>query len=192
MATTPTSLSLTTIADNSQIIASTHRNSYSSIQTAVNALITFLSSGTANQFVQSGGGTTINWASAYTAYTPTWTASGVAPAIGNGTITGSYLQVGKLVHGLATLTFGSTTTFGTGSYSLSLPVAAAGSGFTPIGSVAMSDAGVATYMGAAQLTGGTTVQLSTLASPIAAVTPTAPFTFGTGDLIIVNFTYQAA
>lgn len=61
MSTTPTSLGLTNVADNSQIIASAHRNNYSAIQTAVNSLITFLSGGLSSQVVVSGGGTTINY-----------------------------------------------------------------------------------------------------------------------------------
>lgn len=61
MSTTPTSLALTSIADGSQIIASTHRNNNSAVQTAVNALITFFSGGLSSQVVTSGGGTTINY-----------------------------------------------------------------------------------------------------------------------------------
>jgi len=60
---------------------------------------------------------------AWTSYTPVWGASGTAPAIGNGTIVGSYLQIGKRVDYKILVTFGSTTTFGTGNYTFSLPVA---------------------------------------------------------------------
>lgn len=41
----PTSLALTGIVDDAEIIAADHRNNYSAIQTAVNALISFFSSG---------------------------------------------------------------------------------------------------------------------------------------------------
>ncbi len=58
---------------------------------------------------------------AWTAYTPTWTSSGTAPAIGNGSIVGAYMQVGKTFDFRIALTAGSTTTFGTGQYSFSLP-----------------------------------------------------------------------
>lgn len=64
MATTPSSLGLTTIADGASIVASDHRNNYASIQTAVNALITILAAGSASQVFTSSGGTTIGWAAA--------------------------------------------------------------------------------------------------------------------------------
>lgn len=131
-------------------------------------------------------------AGAYSSYVPVWASSGTAVALGNGTIAGSYLQVGKFVHGTVTLTFGTTTTFGTGAYTLTLPVAATGSALMPVGNVAALDAGIATYIGSAQWTSGVIVQLTNLAVPIVAYTPTVPFTFGSGDGIILNFSYQAA
>ena len=66
----------------------------------------------------------IDAADAWTAYTPTWTSSGTAPALGNGTLTGRYQQNGKSAQYEIRLTAGSTTTFGTGNYNFSLPTAA--------------------------------------------------------------------
>lgn len=58
----------------------------------------------------------------WTAYTPTWTAqSGGAPAIGNGTLTGRYAQIGKLTLFEIRLTSGGTTNFGGGAWIFSLP-----------------------------------------------------------------------
>lgn len=57
-----------------------------------------------------------------TAYTPTWTGSSVNPAIGNGTLAGHYFAVGKCVLIRIGLVIGSTTTLGTGTWALSLPV----------------------------------------------------------------------
>lgn len=65
-------------------------------------------------------------------YTPAWTSSGTAPVLNNGTLTGTYIQVGKLVIGQANLIMGSTTTFGTGNYRLSVPIAMTGSASTRI------------------------------------------------------------
>jgi len=65
---------------------------------------------------------------AWTPYTPSWTSTGTAPAIGNGTLTGAYVQIGKWVQFRIQVTFGSTTTFGTGGLQVSLPV-------TPVGTV---------------------------------------------------------
>lgn len=54
-------------------------------------------------------------------YTPTWTSTGTAPSLGNGQIAGRYLQYGKTFWFRISLYFGSTTTFGTGFYLLSMP-----------------------------------------------------------------------
>ena len=56
------------------------------------------------------------------AYTPSWTASGTAPSIGNGSITGYYTRSGALVTAYITLSYGTTTTGGTGSWRFSLPL----------------------------------------------------------------------
>lgn len=63
---------------------------------------------------------------AWTSYTPTWTVlSGTDPSIGNGTLTGRFKQrVDKSVTGTITLSAGTTTTLGSGTYLFSLPVAA--------------------------------------------------------------------
>src|SRR5688572_26599360 len=54
---------------------------------------------------------------AWTAYTPTWTASAGAVAIGNGSLTGRYRQFGKTVRFSLQWVAGSTTTYGTaGAY----------------------------------------------------------------------------
>lgn len=58
----------------------------------------------------------------WTAYTPAWTGATANPVIGNGTRVGAYRQRGKTVDFRAFVTFGSTTTYGTGAWSLSLPV----------------------------------------------------------------------
>lgn len=60
---------------------------------------------------------------AWAFYTPIWTASGTQPVIGNGAITGRYTKIGRTVIGVITVLFGSTTTFGTGVYYWSPPVA---------------------------------------------------------------------
>jgi hypothetical protein len=57
-------------------------------------------------------------------YTPTWTATSVNPALGNGTVSGKYMELGDFVVGSFHYTMGSTTTYGTGNYSIALPVTA--------------------------------------------------------------------
>ncbi|MFD5975573.1 hypothetical protein [Streptomyces bacillaris] len=64
---------------------------------------------------------------AWTAYTPTWASSGTQPSLGNGTLAGRYMKIGRTVEVYIALTWGSTTTPGTAGYTLSLPFQAAAS-----------------------------------------------------------------
>lgn len=57
-------------------------------------------------------------------YTPTWKSSGTQPAIGDGTLTGRYATLGKLVIVDVYWACGPSTTYGTGNYSWTLPVSA--------------------------------------------------------------------
>jgi hypothetical protein len=59
---------------------------------------------------------------AWTTFTPVWTASTTNPAIGNGTLTGKFCRVNKLIIASFEAVFGSTTTFGTGTYLFDFPV----------------------------------------------------------------------
>lgn len=61
MATLPSSLALTSIADGSLIVAADHRNNYNAVQTEANALLTILGAGVTGQ-VFTGNGTTVAWA----------------------------------------------------------------------------------------------------------------------------------
>lgn len=61
---------------------------------------------------------------AWTAYTPAWTGSTTNPVIGNGTLVGRSGRIGKTIVGCkAVVLGGTTTTVGSGVYSLSLPFA---------------------------------------------------------------------
>ena len=66
----------------------------------------------------------LNTFSSGATWTATWGSSGTAPAIGNGTYTGFYVQAGKLLVGSSTMVLGSTSTVGTGNYTFLLPATA--------------------------------------------------------------------
>ncbi|MFI9153776.1 hypothetical protein [Streptomyces sp. NPDC053367] len=78
---------------------------------------------------------------AWNAYTPVWTADTTAPSIGNGTLTGKYAVVGKVCHFSTLVAFGTTTTYGSGNYSFSLPVTAGASGLVQFHGVATVSGG---------------------------------------------------
>ena len=128
---------------------------------------------------------------AWGSYTPTWASSGTAPTIGNGTLAGYYLQAGKLVIGRIVLTIGGTTGVGTGSYSMSLPVNAAVTGLAAVGSCGFYDNSGGYYDGTA-LRNATNAGQCILILNNARWSATAPVAPASGDIISVQFTYEAA
>lgn len=131
---------------------------------------------------------------AVSTYTPAWTAATGNPTIGNGTITGRYIQLDKIVHVAINVVAGSTTTFGTGNYNLSLPVSAI-SGIRMTIGVYINDVGTQFYVGEGVINSGTTFETIAVGSSATGPTfwsPTTPFTFGNADTFVVSGTYFAA
>lgn len=129
-------------------------------------------------------------------YTPTWTATSSNPSLGDGTLTGRYVQVGQLVVFEIQMVAGSTTTFGTGNWEFALPVAMTTDFSEGWGSCAMTDLNTAIYLGHTRLLPSTTRcrALYTASGGITAlnVGPTAPFAWANGDFITLNGSYVAA
>lgn len=121
-------------------------------------------------------------------YTPTWTSSGTAPSLGNGSIIGSYDRNGKDIHAYGQIGIGSTTTFGTGIYRFSLPFTNLGG--THIGTSLILKSGTNYYTGVCVTdTGQNYVEITTnLAST--QVQQGVPVTFATGDVIRWDITYR--
>lgn len=123
-----------------------------------------------------------------------WTSSGTAPAIGNGVRTGRYVQVGKRVTFQWKILFGSTTTFGTGVYGFSLPVAAAGT-VPAHGQCYLRDESAAAsghFVGMAvinPLLSTTVFNIFNVASQVGATFPFVPVS---GDSYSGTITYEAA
>lgn len=136
----------------------------------------------------------------WTAYTPTWTSDGTAPSAGNAVIAAAYEQVGKTVHFRLDLTFGSTTTFGTGSYRFGLPVAAKSltrnHGILVAGYLEKSLVTAYGLIGA-RMTNGDTSSFELLYSTGSAGTAllvgrSAPVSWAANDFIRVYGSYEAA
>ena len=125
------------------------------------------------------------------AYSSTWAAAGTAVDLGNGTVTAWYGRVGGLVWVSIKVTAGSSTTFGTGMLSVTLPVLPKVDGTLFHGWINDSGTGY-------QLLGrsaSTTVNLyhaeSATDGLVNQTTGTAPVALGSGDTIEVNGTYWA-
>lgn len=132
----------------------------------------------------------------WTSYTPSWTATGTAPAIGNGQLLGKWQQIGKSIDVQINVIPGSTTTFGTGSYSFSVPVASDSTpAITAIGGAYLL--GTDHWIGVTVISPGAsaiTIQLpiSTTNPRTTAMTNTSPETFANASQLRLTVRYEAA
>jgi hypothetical protein len=135
--------------------------------------------------------------SAWTSYVPVWTASGTNPVINNGTIEGWYKVIGKTCFVRGNIAMGSTTTFGTGEWYVSIPLTAAHADAILLNGNLL-DNGTAWYnvtVNGARSGFNTKAPLQyvNIASGVATeVNPTQPFTWTTGDRFIWNGSYEIA
>jgi hypothetical protein len=149
-----------------------------------------LAAGSSDQILKTVGGVP-TWFGSFSTYTPVWTASGTAPNIGNGTASGRWLQIGKLVVATAGLVFGSTTTFGTGSYYLSLPVTSAALPLAGgLSGLIQDSSPVALYQAFAVWVD--TGRMGAFTDSGLAVGAVVPITFANGDSIRYTIAYEAA
>lgn len=139
--------------------------------------------------------TGLQYAGDLVTYTPTWTASTTNPVIGNGTLVGKYLRIGKMCYVRIRLQIGSTTTTGSGSWRFALPFTAQTNSLNdgaPTGGYA-EDNGVAGYriVACAIPSAGTYVEPQN-GTGNSSYTPTVPFTWGNTDYLQFAFVYEVA
>jgi hypothetical protein len=138
--------------------------------------------------------------SPWTTYVPTLFGSTTNPTIGNGSITGRYMNVGATIFGEIRILAG-TSGFnrGSGNYSVSLPSAGIVENYQPVGQVVMRDEGPGvTYFGTAIFNNNITDRIELfIHSQVAsydegfAVTESTPFLFSANDKILIQFTYES-
>ena len=138
--------------------------------------------------------------SPWTAYTPVLYGSTTNPTIGNGSITGRYVNIGATIIGEIRIIAG-TAGFnrGAGTYSVSLPTAGVIENFQPVGQVVMRDEGPGiTYFGTAIFNNNNTGRVELfMHSQVAeydegiAVTASTPFLFSSNDKILIQITYES-
>lgn len=128
---------------------------------------------------------------AQTAYTPTLAGF----TLGNGTITGSYTQIGKLVWFEATFTFGTTSAAASAVPTCTLPVTAASATVNnALCRAQFTDSGTAAYLAACRVLTTTTCAAYIIGASGILTTPstTTPHTWATNDSIYWSGIYQAA
>lgn len=153
--------------------------------------ITQSSSGNWLAWGRPDGGTAIAWQS----YTPAWTAATTNPVLGNGTITGRYMKHGRTCHISIRLVTGSTTTYGSGNYLFSVPVASADDIVEYVGAARLTAGG--TYIGQTLLAANASAMnptFPTAATPATAtnMSPTTPIALASGHILRLTLTYQTA
>lgn len=145
------------------------------------------------------GATGIFSVNPWTTYVPILRGSITNPTIGNGSITGRYIQIGALVFGEVRVVAG-TAGFnrGSGTYSIQLPFDGIIENYQPIGQVVMRDEGPGiTYFGTAIFNNnvGDRAELfmhsqSASFDEGVAVTESTPFLFSGNDKILIQFSYE--
>lgn len=126
-----------------------------------------------------------------------WTASGTAPALGNATVASCYMQANKLVTWQGSIFFGSTSTFGTGNYTIAWPVTPAAavvssSGITGSAFFYDNSASTARQAGICVSNGTLGIQFYPGGGTLGVVGQLVPFTWAVSDRLIWCITYQAA
>ena len=135
----------------------------------------------------------------WTTYSPVWYTSGSAASIGNGSLTGRYVNVGATIIGELRLNFGSTTNRGTGTYRFSLPTLGVAENFQPMGQFVIRDEGPGvTFVGTAMFNNNQDDRMELILHSQSAtfdegvgVAADSPVLFGTNDKILVHFQYES-
>jgi hypothetical protein len=130
---------------------------------------------------------------AWELWTPVWTATTTNPVIGNGYIEGRYCRINKTVIASGLIITGSTTTYGSGDYRISLPITARSTN-AAMGYVTLYDAS-AGYIGYSDvmIISTTTTTLETrIGNAQGIFSPTVPVTLANADQVRFTFIYEAA
>lgn len=126
-------------------------------------------------------------------YSIAWTAATANPAIGNGTILSGYVIRGSWVTATVRIVMGTTTTFGTGAYSFSLPIPCR-AGYSWNGSALLNDSSAALfYLGTSHINAESAVASTFSIYPNAGtvLAPTSPFTWASSDQLLATISYPA-
>lgn len=129
----------------------------------------------------------------WTTYTPSWTATGGTPAIGNGTLEARYVKAGNVLHLRMALLWGSTTTAaGTTLWTFGLPGGTTFAGFeTQMAATAFDFSTSVVAMGYAFSNTPSTFQ-AIFTGTNQRLGLTLPFSWATGDRFQITATVEVA
>lgn len=121
-------------------------------------------------------------------WVPVWTSTGVAPAFGNANVNAVWWDYGPLIEFRLRIIFGSTTTFGTGNYSFTLPVAPV-SILQTMNALAIDNSAATRWPGSAQLGSGGITRL-TFSPGTTGMSNVNPLPWAQDDTLIVQGRYE--
>lgn len=131
----------------------------------------------------------------WNAYAPTWiNTGGTNPVIGNGSLTGRFVEIGNTIIGGVTLVVGTTTTFGTvgGRFDFTLPYPTNdGSTYMPLGQVVAYNG--ARFWRAELLNYGSASRCypwRDMVTTESSFTPASPFAWASGHQMRMTFCYE--
>ena len=131
----------------------------------------------------------------WTSYTPQWTTTGggADPVLGNGSMIGKYISVGKLAVVKLRLTWGTTTTGGSGNWQWTLPptLVPAVNNNTNLGCCLTLDAGASYKYDGAIIDNDTILRVIGIASG-SFYTATVPMTWANTDFMALEIAYEVA
>ena len=127
----------------------------------------------------------------WTSYTPTWTATGGTPTLGNGSLIGTYVSYGGLCFFKIRLIWGSTTTSSTyTNWTFTMPVGLSGSAGN-LFNATYQDTSAATIIPTVSIPNTTTTcQVRSAAG--GSVGYNVPFTWANTDILTIHGFYQTA
>jgi hypothetical protein len=127
----------------------------------------------------------------WTTWSPTLVGLTSGGSIGNATVTARYRRVHDDVDAMCDIIVGSTTSFGTGTTAISLPVAAQATVPSILGPAFLLDTSASARRAGLAII-NTTSNLLLMMYDGTIVNPTAPWTWATGDQLRFNIKYEAA
>lgn len=151
------------------------------------ATLTYANNLITGTFLDSSATTNYVYIDVPISFTPTWSSTGTAPALGDADVRCEYTRRGMYIRAKYFIKFGSTSTYGTGTYKFSIPVNRYTSTTTMFVGVALlkdragvvqtlfqsSDDSVRPFDGSGN-----------------AMTPTAPVTWASGDVLCMDIEYR--
>lgn len=174
---------LVTFLNNSVVHVDGSKAMTSNFDAGSNKIVNLTDGTSAQDAVSKSQLDTATGAGAWTSYTPTFSGT-----IGNGTLSGRYVRIGRTIHFEATVTWGSTTSHPASVQFMGLPVTAASQNGQ--GTVSIDQGGTGRRWSAAYVTTSSITGINEIGQVISDTLPVTTWT--TGHTWSVSGTYEAA